>query len=440
MQLLITNPRVRSSLILIVFLKLFRKGRLLLVKFISFKLLVSLMEKGYLIFLVMLVIFISGCISQLELPNAEEIENISSVRFSDDGTHPELEENYSFSLYGRNITQVGLKEEAFKKIMKTARKVSENYPILQKWSYVLKYSGSFIVKNKRYHFNLFMGGIGTIVEEGVERKKITPDLPGVERDRDKGNRIFFVYSLDLNDTLQYNTENNVRIDLSGERYIPKGMTNEQETLALLQNKYFENENISLTVRFINMGKEIKILNVFEPVPVFFSIHIKREDGTPILIPGGGKISFMEDSLDYVTLEGFGDQHYVTLELGDILPNGLEAGIYTVSVEYYNQYGDDCFKGILESDQITLTVEEKTPEEIIFEETYRKYIDNSTYCEKETDCICMIGSGLPFLGCSNFLYPGLGGSFQCTRNSLHSWPSSSEPRCGCVSGTCQVVSG
>lgn len=410
------------------------------------------MEKRNLIFGIMLVIFISGCnINQLELPNAEEIENISSSKFPSYGFqnysfHPEIEEYHSFSLKGRNMVGVSLKEEAFKKIMKTAKRVSKDIRFSKNCCNVLWYSGSFTAKNKRYSLGLFTDGVGTIVEQ----KKITPDLTGNSNrtyTNEETNKhlirdlIFFVYSVDFNGTLQNDNENKVSIALSSERYIPEGITNVQKTFALLRNKYFAKENISLEVRFINMGKEIRILNKFEPISVFFFIHITREDGTPILLPGGAKISFMRGSLDYITL-GRGDQHHVTLELGDILPNGLEAGIYTVSVEYYNQYGDDCFKGILESDQITLTVVEKTPEEILFEETYRKYIDNSTYCEKETDCICMIGSGLPFLGCSNFLYPGLGGSFRCTRNFLHSWPGSPEPkpRCGCVSGTCQVVSG
>lgn len=226
-------------------------------------------------------------------------------------------------------------------------------------------------------------------------------------------------------------DNYLCLALSGERYIPEGMTNEQETRAKLQNKHFAKENISLDLRFINMGytEEIKILNVFEPIPVFFSIYIEREDGTPILVPSVGAISFMEGSLDYIILENRGDQYHVTLNLNEILPEGLEVGTYTVSVEYHNQYGEG-FKGSLKSNPITLEVMEKTKEEVLFEEEYGKYINNSKYCEKDADCVCVAGSGVPFIGCWNFLYGyGVQGQ-ECAFTPI---------RCECARGICQETS-
>ncbi|HIH11439.1 TPA: hypothetical protein HA241_04575 [Candidatus Woesearchaeota archaeon] len=201
-------------------------------------------------------------------------------------------------------------------------------------------------------------------------------------------------------------------------------TNEENISIALSHygKSFAKENVSLTVRFNNLGKEIKILNLFEPIPVFFSFHIKREDGTPIIVPLGGKIDLINDQINCITLEGPGDQYYADLNLNEILPEGLDVGTYNVSVEYHNQYGD-CFKGVLVSDIITIKVVEKTPEEIIFEETYRNYIDNPKYCERDTDCICLMGSGMPFVGCGNFLQSGPGGSYECTR-------------CQCLNGICQ----
>jgi hypothetical protein len=39
----------------------------------------------------------------------------------------------------------------------------------------------------------------------------------------------------------------------------------------------------------------------------------------------------------------------------------------------------------------------------------EYIKNPLYCEVDKDCKCLSGSGLPSIGCSNFLYAPLNGS-------------------------------
>ena len=36
----------------------------------------------------------------------------------------------------------------------------------------------------------------------------------------------------------------------------------------------------------------------------------------------------------------------------------------------------------------------------------EYIQNSDYCQENADCDCLSGSGVPFIGCSNFLYAPL----------------------------------
>ena len=47
---------------------------------------------------------------------------------------------------------------------------------------------------------------------------------------------------------------------------------------------------------------------------------------------------------------------------------------------------------------TLTIERITPA--------AEYIKDPSYCKVDSDCKCLSGSGVPFIGCSNFLYAPL----------------------------------
>lgn len=364
-------------------------------------------KKRYLIFGIIFLVLMSGCINQPELPDVNKIENFSSSKFSASTFPiPVIEEGNSYFFNGVNMTETSLKDEDFKKIVKTAKIIDNNEYRLQNWHYVPWHSGFFNVQDKHYSFDLYLGGLGRISEVKPQEKISNPDnVNTFQATKEEG--VFFYYSVDF--ALGKN----------------RNRSEKNISIALYTNgKIYAKENIKLGVRFNNIGggQEVKILDAFSPTPVFFSFYIEREDGTPINVPKAGKIDLVEDSLKCLTLDGPGDQYYADINLSDILPEGLEEGLYYIAVEYHNQYGD-CFKGTLTSEPIALKVVEKTAEEIAFEKKYKKYIDDRSYCEKDTDCYCMMGSGMPFVGCGNFLLSGPGGSYGCSR-------------CKCIEGTCQ----
>src|SRR5215216_4303600 len=81
---------------------------------------------------------------------------------------------------------------------------------------------------------------------------------------------------------------------------------------------YTRDNIPLRIVFENTGEgAIRLLRHFEPLPVFFSFRMVREDGTPIAIPGAGKIDFLEGSIQYLVLnscETFG----ILVDLAEII--------------------------------------------------------------------------------------------------------------------------
>jgi len=103
---------------------------------------------------------------------------------------------------------------------------------------------------------------------------------------------------------------------------------------------------ALRATFTNRGDDVeRLLGEFEPTPVFFTVSVVRDDGTPVLDSGGGKVAF-NDPPRYVVLAP-GERHTVRIPLPEPL-SALPPGRYEIGVEYHNQYGDDCFKGVLRS--------------------------------------------------------------------------------------------
>lgn len=125
---------------------------------------------------------------------------------------------------------------------------------------------------------------------------------------------------------------------------------------------YSTENIPIHIVFHNNGNEpVKLLNIFDDskaVKIFFYVNLTDSKGTPVNTTGGGKISLSEQSIKYVELKK-GEKYTVTLNLKDFLPKdySLKSGIYDVSVIYRNQYGENCFKGKLESDSVSLNLNE-----------------------------------------------------------------------------------
>jgi hypothetical protein len=112
---------------------------------------------------------------------------------------------------------------------------------------------------------------------------------------------------------------------------------------------------SLPVRmgFVNRGPEpVRLLAEFEPLPVFFTFELVATDGTPIAMPGGGKIDFGPGQPRCIDL-GPGETHTTEANVGRLLPGGLEPGRYSMAVTYHNQYTDDCFRGVLHSNPVVV---------------------------------------------------------------------------------------
>jgi hypothetical protein len=113
---------------------------------------------------------------------------------------------------------------------------------------------------------------------------------------------------------------------------------------------YSRRHIPLKITFENVGEEeIRLLQCFDPLPVFFSFSLVAEDGTPVSLPGAGKIDFFEGSIRYVALSP-GQIFSLEVDIAEIIvfPEQLTPGNYSISVTYHNQYGENCFRGVLRS--------------------------------------------------------------------------------------------
>jgi len=120
---------------------------------------------------------------------------------------------------------------------------------------------------------------------------------------------------------------------------------------------YSSERIPIRLTFINNSEnDVRLLNHFSPFPVFFSSRLMRDDGSPIALPGGGKIALHEGDEVYVVLSGNGS-HTIEFDLAVLVshPSDLKPGRYSVEITYRNQYGKDCFQGQINSNQIELDI-------------------------------------------------------------------------------------
>ena len=125
-----------------------------------------------------------------------------------------------------------------------------------------------------------------------------------------------------------------------------------------QGAVYTRQNIPVRITFQNNeDQEIRLLHHFDPLPVFFAFALKRSDGTPIGIPGAGKIDFMEGQVECLPLSK-GEFFGFETDLADLIPatTELQPGQYELSVTYHNQYGENCFQGVINSAPIKLMIE------------------------------------------------------------------------------------
>ena len=110
-------------------------------------------------------------------------------------------------------------------------------------------------------------------------------------------------------------------------------------------------------RFLNVSTgPVRMLNVFDPLPVFFTSRLERlEDGADVDITGAGKADFFEDQLQTIDV-GAGRSFDVALDLRPWIRDSLRPGRHQLTLTYHNAYGDDCFSGPLTSAPAGLDVE------------------------------------------------------------------------------------
>jgi hypothetical protein len=128
-------------------------------------------------------------------------------------------------------------------------------------------------------------------------------------------------------------------------------------VALVPDTPITTSTVPLAVALLNDGPApVRVLRHFLPLPVFFELDLVRDDGTPVATIGAGKIAFSEGEPDYADLRP-GELVGVAFDLVDVLPPGesLAAGSYLLTATYHNQYGEDCFQGVLRSRQLPLTL-------------------------------------------------------------------------------------
>lgn len=117
-------------------------------------------------------------------------------------------------------------------------------------------------------------------------------------------------------------------------------------------------SVPVDVVFRNVSRaNVRILERFQPaedLPIWFTVQFSDAGGTPLSgAKGGGKIS-LRGALNYVVLKP-GEEFRLRLNAAHFFENGIPEGVYRASVEYHNQYGQDCFKGHLQSNAVTITI-------------------------------------------------------------------------------------
>ena len=86
---------------------------------------------------------------------------------------------------------------------------------------------------------------------------------------------------------------------------------------------------------------------------WFGMMVVGTNGTPVLdTPMGGKIS-MRGRKEYILIKPQ-EAYHCQLDYSRLIP-GLPQGEYSVKVIYRNQYGVDCFHGMLESNSIGVEI-------------------------------------------------------------------------------------
>lgn len=125
-----------------------------------------------------------------------------------------------------------------------------------------------------------------------------------------------------------------------------------------ENKQLKEETI-IYLQFINKGDlNCRILDYFEPLPVFFEFTlIDLKDNFYFPIPGAGKADIPNTLLSYKDIPP-GGIYLKEFNLNQILNDfglALKSGNYSLQIIYRNYYGDECIKGKFESNTINFKI-------------------------------------------------------------------------------------
>ena len=116
-----------------------------------------------------------------------------------------------------------------------------------------------------------------------------------------------------------------------------------------------NERFPVTAVFTNISSSpVRMLTVFDPLPVFFTASAMAASGTRIDIAGMGKMDPLDGTLTYAELWP-GETLEAPLDLAPWIRGEVVPGTYRLSLQYHNAYGSDCFRGILDGEPTVVHV-------------------------------------------------------------------------------------
>lgn len=155
------------------------------------------------------------------------------------------------------------------------------------------------------------------------------------------------------------TSSKIRSSITGVKYDLKKDSANMDFIIQAPTAKFNRNNVIVNLAFNNKAdKTIRLLNIFDPVEVFFSLRIYTKGGKLFVPLLGGFIDFPYGTkMPYIQIKP--NQSFVKeLNISAILKAHdieLEALKYDLEMSYFNYRGDDCIKGRFKSNTIELDI-------------------------------------------------------------------------------------
>ncbi|RQO64383.1 hypothetical protein DBR40_25495 [Pedobacter sp. KBW01] len=151
--------------------------------------------------------------------------------------------------------------------------------------------------------------------------------------------------------------------LSFSSFAQNSLTNKTSQISLTidsENKNaVKSDGLLIKVHFNNLRNEtVKLLDLFDPEGIFFSITITKEDGNIISPSGAGKMDFGKaNKFKYIEISQSSSYTKVLNISATLKKQGisLAPGKYKIKISYHNQYGSDCIKGWFNSNEIPFVI-------------------------------------------------------------------------------------